>query len=142
MQSVQAHLQYLLRDFSKRQQSRGACPPRRGFLGKTGDKGVEAPFGGSQWSRKSQATAKVSKTGIGCRALSSVSSPTWDIESVLLSQPRLCRCFTVLGFSKFSITQFCSEGVFGSSFSYSMQAFLFNLPLARSISYMNHNWEG
>lgn len=49
-------------------------PHRRGFLGKTGDKGMEAPFGESQC----QATAQVSRTGIGFRALSSVSSPTRD----------------------------------------------------------------
>lgn len=55
-------------------------PPRRGFLGKPGDKGLEAPFGESQRSRKSQVTAKVSKTGRGFRALSSVPSPAWDMS--------------------------------------------------------------
>lgn len=100
---------------------------------------MEAPFGEYQWNRKNQATAKVSKTGIGFRALSSVSSsPTRDTRvscSGSNATAKGCVSFTVLGFSNFSVTQFCSEGGFVwlvvvFFFPYSMQAFLFNLRLA------------
>lgn len=121
-------------------------PHRRGFLGKTGDKGTEAPFGATQWRRKSQATAKVSKTGIGFRALSSVLSPTRDTRVSCSCSNATAKAASLFHSFRLSqllrkLFQFCSEGVFDFS-SNSMQAFFFNLPLAQSISYMNHNQEG
>ena len=62
--------------------SKRCLPHRRCFLGKTGDEGVEAPFGEARRSSGSQAMPKVSRTGIGFRALPSVSSPTPDTRVV------------------------------------------------------------
>lgn len=80
--------------------SKRCMPQRRCFLGKTGDKGIEALFGEAQKSSRSQAMPKVSRTGTGFRALPSVSSPAPDTGVVCsltaMLRPRLHRYFTEL----------------------------------------------
>lgn len=47
--------------------SKGHLPCRRSFIRKTGDEGVEEPFGNAQMSGRSQAMQKVPRTGAGFR---------------------------------------------------------------------------
>lgn len=146
MQSMQAHLQYLLRDLSKQQQPRGACPIGEAFLGKQETKGRKHHLELLSGEEKAKPQLKSVRQGqvselypVYChqprdtRVSCSCSNATAKAASLFHS----FRLFQLLR----KLFQFCSEGVFDFS-SNSMQAFFFNLPLAQSISYMNHNQEG
>lgn len=130
MQSMQAHLQYLLGDLSKQQRTRGTCPTEEAFLGKQEPKGWKHHLESLSRDR-SQTTAKVSKTGRGFRALSSISSPTRDTRVSCTRSNATDK--TLLLFHSFVLSQLFHKpvlfrGVFVSSLQH-MQALLFNLPL-------------
>lgn len=117
-------------------------PHRRGFLGKTGDKGMEAPFGASQWRRTSQATAKVSKTGICFRALSSVLSPTQDTRVSCSCSNATAKAASLFhSFRLFQLFhklfQICSEGVFG--FFFEQHASFFLQPPSGTIHFLHES---
>lgn len=146
MQSVQAHLQYLLRDLSKQQQQRGTCPIGEAFLGKQETKGWKHHLELLSGEERAKPQLKSVRQGyvselypVYCHQPRTQECPA--LAAML--QPRLHHCFTVSGFSNFSVnfSNFVQKG-FLAFFSNSMQAFFFNLPLAQSISYMNHNREG
>lgn len=142
MQSVQAHLQYLLRDLSKQQRTRGTCPIEEVFLGKQETKGWMHHLESVSRDR-SQTTAEASKTGRGFRALSSVSSPTRDTRVSCTRSNATAKA--VLLFHSLELSQLFHKpvlfrGVFVSSLQHA--SFFIQPPSARSISCMNHSREG
>lgn len=115
MQSMQAHLQYLLRDLSKQQQPRGACPIGEAFLGKQETKGRKHHLELLSGEEKAKPQLKSVRQGqvselypVYCHQPGTQECPA--LAAML--QPRLHHCFTDSGFSNFYVnfSNFAQKG--------------------------------
>lgn len=113
MQSMQAHLQYLLGDLSKQQQARGTCPTEEAFLGKQETKGWKHHLESLSGAEGAKPQLKPVR---GSRALSIASSPTQDTRVSCPYSNATAKAVSLFhSFRLFQLflTQFCSEVFFG-----------------------------